>query len=276
MRIGIIAAALAAATLGFGQPAIAQSGDSVVAIVNGKELTRSVLEASYKALPDEYQRMPLESIYDPLLQRLVDGELLLQAAESQNIADDPDVQLAIKHARDEALRRAYLNREVEARASDENLRTAYEARRLEPGFSYEEVKARHILLDTEDEANEVIAALAEGADFAELAVERSTGPSGPSGGDLGYFQRGAMVAEFSAAAFSIEPGSYGENAVETQFGWHVILVEDKRVVEPSFEETEASLREELANKAVTQLLEEARAGAEIKRFDLDGTERPAE
>jgi len=272
-------AATLAATSAFGLMAAAQDAenDTVVAVVNGKQLTRGDLEASYAVLPEQYRQMPLESVYDPLLQRLVDGELLLQAAETAHLEEDKDIQAALQRARDDVLRQSYLERAIDEKVTDEKLQEAYEAKKAEPDFAKDEVKARHILLKTEDEAKEIIKELDGGADFAELAKEKSTGPSGPNGGDLGYFERGAMVPEFGEAAFAMEPGSYSKVPVETQFGWHVILVEDKRQNVPTFEETEPQLRQELASQAVGEVLEDVRKGAEVTRFNIDGSEQaPAE
>jgi peptidyl-prolyl cis-trans isomerase C len=125
----------------------------------------------------------------------------------------------------------------------------------------------------------VIEELQGGADFATLAQERSTGPSAPSGGDLGYFQRGQMVPEFAEAAFALEPGEVTPEPVQTQFGWHVIMVLDRRTAEPSFADSEPQLRQELARDIVTTLVTGLHEGAEIERFNLDGTpmeEPPAE
>jgi len=118
--------------------------------------------------------------------------------------------------------------------------------------------------------------LAGGADFAELAKERSTGPSGPNGGDLGYFRESQMVPEFAEAAFAMEVGTSSETPVQTQFGWHVILVEDRRSVEPSFEDSEPQLRQDVAREIVTSMVDDLREGAEIERFNLDGSPMPEE
>ena len=278
MRNAAFVAALVAATSLCGLSAAAQDadGDAVVAIVNGEELTRADLVASYEALPEQYRQMPVEAVYEPLLQRLVDGELLLQRAEKESIGDEEEVAEAVRRAQEDVLRQAYLARAIDAKVTDEALQAAYEARKGMPGFATEEVKARHILVETEEEAREIIVKLEEGADFAELAKEHSTGPSGPDGGDLGYFERGAMVPEFGDAAFAMEPGTHTADPVKTDFGWHVILVEDKRTTEPTFEELEPQLRQELAAQSVTEVLEDIRDGADITCFNIDGSEQAVE
>src|SRR6185437_5838990 len=141
----------------------------------------------------------------------------------------------------------------------------------------EEVKARHILLPTEAAAKEVIAQLDKGADFAALAKEKSTDPSKETGGELGYFTRDdGMVPEFADAAFKLKKGEYTKTPVHTQFGWHVIEVEDRREVKPpSFEESKPQLKEEAARAAVGSKLKELRGKAKIETFALDGSPLPA-
>jgi peptidyl-prolyl cis-trans isomerase C len=147
----------------------------------------------------------------------------------------------------------------------------------QPGFAYEEVHARHILVGSEAEARDIIKQLDAGADFAELAKAKSTDPSAKTnGGDLGYFRRDAMVPEFAEAAFTIKPGTIDQEPVKTQFGWHVIKVEDRRQTVPPFAEKEPELREQVAREIVTALVASARSGAKIERFNLDGTPKPAQ
>lgn len=154
--------------------------------------------------------------------------------------------------------------------TDEALRAAYEARKAEPDFAREEVKSRHILVEDGATAAELISELEDGADFAQLAAEHSTGPSGEAGGDLGWFTRDQMVAPFADAAFALEPGEVSAEPVETRFGWHVIKAEDRRTTVPTFEESRAELEQELGREAVTALLDELRSEAEIERFDDEG------
>ena len=136
----------------------------------------------------------------------------------------------------------------------------------------EEIHARHILVETEEEAKEVVAALEGGADFAELAKENSTGPSGPQGGDLGWFTAEQMVPEFSKVAYETPVGEFSQ-PVKTQFGWHVIEVEEKREQPaPSFEEVEGEIREALAREAQRNVILEVREGADIKRIEPEKSE----
>jgi peptidyl-prolyl cis-trans isomerase C len=268
-----------AALIALPHAAIAQSenpSEIVVATVNGEEIYLSELQAQYASLPDQYRQVPMAMMFDQLISLSVDNRLLTNEAESAGIEDDEDVQKVLAAARAQVLREAFLNKMITDRVTEEALQARYEEKKADPTFSYEEVRARHILVEDEETANDVIGELDGGADFGELAQERSTGPSGPNGGDLGYFQKGQMVPPFAEAAFTIEPGSYGSEPVETQFGWHVILVEDKRMTTPSFEETEQSLREELTREIVTAELDALREEATVERFDMEGNPIEAE
>jgi peptidyl-prolyl cis-trans isomerase C len=244
----------------------------VVARVNGQEVHRDELQAAYQQLPEQYRQMPIEMLYEPLLQRVIDGKLLSAEAEKENLAAQPAVQAAIARAREAVLRDRYLQQAIDEGTTEPALRKAYEEAKQTPGFAVEEVKASHILLESEDQAKAVIVELDQGADFKELAKSRSKDPSAQqNAGDLGYFRREAMVPEFAAAAFAMEPGTYSKTPTQSQFGWHVILVEDKRTTEPTFEQAEPQLREDVARKIVTALLEDVRKDATIERFNLDGS-----
>ena len=274
-RLLLAATALAAAT--FAAPAGAQTEDPVVAIVNGTQIKRSDLEAAQRQLPEQYRQMPLEMLYDPLLDRVIDSQLLLAKAKEQKLGDDPKVQEEIARARDSVLRDSLVQQAIDKGSTKEKLDAAYNALRTQPGFAFEEVHARHILLGSEEEAREVIKQLQNGADFATLAKEKSTDPSAASnGGDLGFFRREAMVPEFAEAAFSIEPGTIGKDPVKSQFGWHVIKVEERRQTVPTFEEKEPELREQVAREIVNNLVAEVRDGAKIERFNPDGSPKTTE
>ncbi len=262
--IGLFVLAASATTLN-------AQDSSVLATVNGQEITQADLENAYRSLPPQYQQVPLGQIQSQLLDQMIDQQLLLELARERGLQDDDEVQSAMARAQDDVLRQAVLEDEVMKATSDDALQSAFEERKasIEPE---DEVHARHILVENEEDARAIIEELDGGADFETLAKEKSTGPSGPSGGDLGYFKKGAMVPEFAEAAFSMEPGEYSSEPVQTQFGWHIIRGEDKRAAEIAFEEVAPELREELARDAVTQLLEETRANAEIVRSDETATE----
>ena len=261
--MGISAAAMAAP---------APAGDPVVAVVNGGQIHKSDLEAAQQHLPEQYRQMPLENIYDPLLERMVDAQLLVAEAKKDDIAKDPAVQAQIEAARDDVLRQGLVESAVDKAATPEKLKAAYEAMKSQPGFAVEEVHAQHILVPTEDGAKAIIKQLQDGAGFAALAKEKSTDPSAKSNaGDLGFFRREMMVPAFSDAAFNTKPGTIDPQPVKTQFGWHVIKVDDRRVSKPTFDEKKDEIRQTLARQAVEQLVADARKGAKVQLFNIDGS-----
>jgi peptidyl-prolyl cis-trans isomerase C len=272
----LVLATMALAVLALAGHARAETADPVLAVVNGAQIRKSDLEAAYQQLPEQYRQMPLEQIYDPLLDRVIDSRLLLARAEKEKLADDPKVQDEIQRARDNVLRDSLVQRAVDQGSTKEKIQAAYDSMKSQPGFAYEEVHARHVLVANEAEAREVLKQLEGGADFATVAKEKSTDPSAQTnGGDLGYFRREAMVPEFADAAFTIQPGTVGKDPVKTQFGWHVIKVEDRRQTVPSLEEKEPEIREQLAREIVNGLLTDVRGAAKIERFNLDGTPKAA-
>jgi peptidyl-prolyl cis-trans isomerase C len=272
---GTTLVALGIGVLALSLPVQAQEAapeDPVVAIVDGTEVHRSDVEAVARALPEQFRQVPLPQIYGMLLDRAIDFRLLANAAEEQDLAADPDVQAALAKARADVLRDVYIRGKIEEGTTDARLRERYDALKDDEGFAEEEVHARHILVGSEDEAKKIIADLEGGADFAALAGEHSVDPSArTNGGDLGFFRRGQMVPEFAEAAFALEPGKRTTEPVQTQFGWHVIEVVERRTGTPSFEETEPRLRQEVAREIVTALVADLRDGAEIERFNLDGS-----
>ena len=250
----------------------APSEDPVVAVVDGTDVRRSEVEAIARSLPEQYRQVPLPQIYGMLLDRAIDFRLLSNAAEDQDLADDPDVQAALAQARAGVLRDAYVRQRIEAETTDDRLRARYEEIKDDEEFSQEEVHARHILVGSEAEAAEVITELEGGADFENLARERSVDPSARSNsGDLGFFRREQMVPEFAEAAFALQPGEHTKEPVQSQFGWHVIEVLERREGTPTFEETAPRLRQEMAREVVLALVADLRADAEIQRFNLDGS-----
>jgi peptidyl-prolyl cis-trans isomerase C len=245
--------------------------DPVVATVDGAPVHRAEVEAAARSLPDQMRQMPMQMLYGVLLDRVIDFRLLANEAERQKVGDDPAVGPALAQARAAVLREFLVQREIEEGLTEEKLRARYEEKKAEEGFVREEVHARHILVPTEDEAKAVIEELQGGADFAEVAEQRSTGPSGPAGGDLGFISREQVVPEFADAAFALNAGETSQAPVQTQFGWHVIDVVERRNVEPTYDETAPQLRQELAREIVTALVEDLRGDAEIERFNMDGS-----
>jgi len=242
--------------------AIAEEGD-VVAIVNGQNIYESDLLAFIQNLPPQLQSQ-VQMLMPQILDQLVNNALTTEAGRAAGLADDAEVQRRVAKIEDLIVGQTYLQRAIDERVTDEKREAAYQ-KFLEENPPKRELRARHILVATEEEAKEVIVALDGGADFATLAKERSTGPSGPNGGELPPFQIGQMVPEFSDAAFAMEVGSYSKEPVQTQFGFHVILLEDSSMTEPPAKsEVEQQLDEQLGQVAVSEIQEELREGAAVE------------
>ena len=245
---------------------------TVVAKVGDHEVLYSDISDVYVRLPAQYRQRSIDALFPQLLERLIDARLLGQAALDAGIDSRPDVQRRIKSAIDDVVAQVFLTEKVENAITDDMLEAKYKEVVAQSAGTGGEVKARHILLATEAAAKEVIAALAAGADFAALAQEKSTGPSKTQGGDLGWFNAEQMVPEFSQAAFALEPGSVTPTPVQTQFGWHVIKVEDKRTNTPtSFVQMRNQLSQQLTQEIVGAYLDGLRKGVSVERFNIDGS-----
>ena len=273
----LVAAALVLA-LGSQDPARAQTaaadapGDQVVGIVDGDEIRKFEVEMLYQGLPQQFRQLPRQVLYAQLLDRLVQRKLAARAARQAGLNDDVEVKRRMAFLGEAVLQERFLLLRIRATLTDARLRAAYE--KMTAGLSAgEEVRASHILMKTEEAAKAVIAELAAGADFAATAKARSTGPSASNGGDLGFFGKDQMVKEFAAAAFALETGAITQAPVKTQFGWHVIKLEERRqAAPPSFEESLDKLRNAEARLVVDELNKTLRENADIKLFNPDGSD----
>ncbi|MEO9902291.1 MULTISPECIES: peptidylprolyl isomerase [Alphaproteobacteria] len=250
---------------------------TVVATVGGEPIYLSEVLQQIQQLPQQYQQAPMEQIYPPMLDRAIDTRLIAKAAREAGIQDRDEVKVRVKRAEADIISEVYMTDIVKDAVDEDTLRKRYEETIKGGADAGEEVKARHILVASEDDAKAIIEELKQGADFAELAAEKSTGPSGSSGGDLGYFTADAMVPAFSEAAFAMKAGEFTEVPVQTQFGWHVIKVEDRRALQPpSFEQVQPQLAQDLTREILTKAVEALRSGVDIERFGPDGSKLPAQ
>jgi peptidyl-prolyl cis-trans isomerase C len=265
------AVALGALSLSAQTTPPAPGDDPVVARVNGSELHRSDVLAAHRQLPPPYSQYPVEQIYPQLLEQMVSSILFADAGRKAKLGDDPDVKKRTARAEDRIIGDVYISRAVEAGMTDAKLHEQYDKFvKAQPGN--EEVSARHILVASEDEAKAIIVDLGKGADFATLAKQKSTDPAKDTGGDLGFFTRDQMVPEFADVAFKLGKGEYTKTPVHTEFGWHVIKVDDRRTAAPpSFEESKDELSNTLAREIVTAKVKALKDGAKVETFALDGS-----
>ena len=195
---------------------------------------------------------------------MITQELLVQEAEKQKLAEDPEVALQLDLVNRNLLATAAVRKKLdEYQPSDEDIQKEYET--VAKAMQQTEYKASHILVDSEEEAAELIQKLDEGADFAELAKERSKDSSASQGGDLGWFTTDIMVKPFGDAVASQEKGAHSKAPVQTQFGWHVIKVEDTRQgIPPSLDQLRPQLSQSLRGRVIQDYLKALRDKAEIE------------
>ncbi|MEL7252617.1 MAG: peptidylprolyl isomerase [Pseudomonadota bacterium] len=261
--MGATAAIVLSATMGLAQDGDGPTADQVLATVNGVEITLGHVIATRANLPPEYGQLPPALLFQGILDQLVQQTLLGQSFEgelsSRSIITLENEERAINAG--EAIS-AFLARDVD----EATLRAAYDEQypEVEDELEY---RASHILVETEDEAKDLISELEGGAVFSALAQERSTGPSASVGGDLGWFGDGDMVAPFFEAVVALEPGDVSP-PVKTDFGWHVITLAETRAVErPAFEDVRDALVDGLQQSKLEAHIEELSQGAEIDRPD---------
>lgn len=258
-----VATALLSASLVAPLSALAQDRIAV-ATLDGDAIWLDEIMAVAETLPPEYQQQGIAGIYDQLVDEVANSRLAAVAARNAGLDADADVAEAMRLAANRVLAEAYITREVGKEITDEAIQNAYDIFVADTG-SRETVTASHILVETEEEAIAIIGQLNDGADFAELAREKSTGPSGPNGGSLGTFGRGQMVPGFETAAFEMPAGSYSANPVQTQFGWHIIQVSEKGIEEaPSLDQMRDQLAANLSRQSFSRIVETLRVGTSIE------------
>jgi peptidyl-prolyl cis-trans isomerase C len=264
-----------AACLAFTLPAFAQN-DPVVAKVNGKEIRQSDLAAAEEDLGAQAAQLPPDAKREYLISYLTDAMLVAKAAEDKKIADDPEFKRKLETARSKILMEVFLTQEAKRAATDAEMRKVYDEA-IKQVASEEEVSARHILVETEDDAKKIVADLKKGGDFAAIAKEKSKDPgSKDNGGDLGFFTKDQMVPEFAEVAYKLDKGQLSD-PVKTQFGWHIIKVEDKRKKPaPTFEQVKDQVETFVVRKAQAELIQKLRADAKVEKFDKDGKPVPTE
>ncbi|CAK0745495.1 peptidyl-prolyl cis-trans isomerase C [uncultured Gammaproteobacteria bacterium] len=270
-RLALMVAVLAGLATGTSAetkpPVVPAGADPVVARVNGEEIHRSDVTRAVSALPAQVRQMPVEMLHPAMVEQLINARLILVAAGREKLADDADVKERLKRAEERIVQEVFLTRAVQKQVTPEVLQQRYQ-QHLKENPAQEEVRASHILVATEAEAKALIEQLKKGADFSKLARDKSNDKAAAAqGGDLGYFTRDAMVQPFAEAAFAMAVGKVSDTPVKTQFGWHVIKVEDHRQAKPpSFDEIKAELEGEFSQEVIAGVIEKLRGEAKIEQF----------
>lgn len=255
------------AALMISTPALAQEpdADTVITTVGGAEITLGQMIVLGTQLPAQYQQLPDDVLYNAILEQLVRQTALAQTVEGKL---SYEAQLALENQRRSFLANEALALAMDDIVTEEALQAAYDAQYadLEPESEF---NASHILVESEEEAQAIKAELEGGADFAELAKEKSTGPSGPSGGSLGWFGAGQMVKPFEDAVLALEVGAISD-PVQTQFGWHIVTLNEKREKPlPTLDEVRGELTQQVREDAVEGIIERVMAETEVQNGEVD-------
>ena len=277
----VLAAALLAVAFA-GAPAVApvfaedetkaqQAEDPVIAVVNGEKITRGEVEAELARLPAQYRSYPPNVLFDLLVSSLIDTKIVAAKAREEGLHNDEEVKARMRQIESQLLEREFMTRRLSDAITEERLQEQYKVY-LKENPPKEEMHGRHILVETEQQAKEVIARIDKGEDFEELAKTLSKGPSRRNGGDLGFFTRQQMVPAFAEAAFALKQGTITREPVKTQFGWHVIQSVEMRTSEPpEFEAVRGELQSQLSQQIGGEIMDGLRKGAEIVRYNPDGS-----
>lgn len=277
-RIAAAAALVLAASAWAAAPSRAQ--DTVLATIAGQPITESDLQLAIEELDQQFAQLPEDQKRAAALTALIEIKLLAAESEKAGVADRDDFRRRMEFLRLRSLHIAFVEDQVAATITDEAVRARYD-QEIAAQPPVNEVRASHILVDSEEKAREIIAQLDAGADFAELARANSSDGSAQGGGDLGFFGPGRMVPEFETAAFALEVGQHTKEPVRSQFGWHIIIVTDKRPqTPPAFEQVAAQLRSLMLREKYLEQVEAVRAASQVEIVDpalkalLEGSGQP--
>ncbi|MCL2469811.1 MAG: peptidylprolyl isomerase [Alphaproteobacteria bacterium] len=246
--------------------------DLVVATVNGTKIMRSEVVRELQSMGPQAMQIPPEIIYPKLLERAIVTKLLSAKGYDDKLQNDPEVKARLKDVESQLVADAYVRKTIRPKITDAKVKARYDelVAKFKPE---EEIRARHILVATEAEAKDIIKQIKGGADIAKLAAEKSKDSgSAKQGGDLGFFTKQAMVKPFADAAFAMKKGEVSTAPVKTDFGWHVIKVEERRKSPPpALDEVKEQITNQVGQEMANQMIEEMEAKAKIERFNIDGT-----
>lgn len=260
-------AALVLAGIAYSAPSWA-APETVVATINGHDITESEIGFAEAEIGSELTGVPNENRRRVLVEYLIEAHLMADAAEKADLAKGDAFEQRMKYYRLRALRDAYFEKKIRDAVPESEAKSVYEER-VKSIPPQEEVRARHILVKTEEEAKNIAKELNAGGDFAKLATKHSLDRAGQGGGDLGYFSRGQMVKPFEDAAFSLEKEKISA-PVKTEFGWHILKVEDKRKRQPpTFDEVKDQITASLIQTKLQSVVRALRESGKVEFIDAE-------
>ena len=234
---------------------------NVVALIGTEEISLDEVKAFVAEVP-QLAEVPFEQVYPNILEMMINDKVIANGANRYGIQKDPQIKRMIKAAGDQIIAQAYMSKRLESALTEEDLKEAYdeEVKNFKPE---EEIHARHILVPTEKQAQDILIQLKAGADFGLLADQKSIDKNAPQG-DLGYFTREMMIPEFADAVFSMKKGQMS-GPIQTVYGWHIIQVEDRRPTQPpAFEQVKDQMQHLAMEKKIPQILEQEREFQKVK------------
>ncbi len=257
---------LLVSTMALSSGAFAQEA-KVLAKIGDRTITSGDLDQAMGDMAQQFQSFPEAERRARALDSLIDINVLAIQAEKEGFQNQADIKRRIELLRARTLHNGYFQKKIQPNITEELMKERFEqeSAKITP---QQEVSARHILVKTEEEAKAIIKDLEAGKDFIELAKEKSTGPSGPNGGDLGFFGPGRMVPEFEQAAFKLEKGAFSKEPVKTQFGFHIIRVDEKRdQPKPTYEQSKQQIRQLMLTEAYGKAIEQSRTEVGVELLD---------
>ncbi len=248
-----------------------KKGNPVVASVDGKDITRVDVFRYIKMMPANVQQLPPQAVYPLALEQVINTRLVQNKADDSGLENDPEVQQQLEMAKQQIVRSIYVQRAVDKEISESDLKKEYDDK-IGKLPDQQEIKASHILVGDKVTAEQMIAKLNAGQDFSKLAAENSNDPGNKNnGGDLGWFSKDAMVPDFADPVFKMKKGEVSQAPIETQFGWHVVKVEDIRSKEkPKFEDVKPQIQVELRRQKLEKMLDDWKSASKIEKFDING------
>lgn len=273
MKVSLLHSISLVAVLAIATPV--HAADPVVADINGHKITYSQVMAAKADLPKKYQSKSDDELFTALVEQAVDSYLIEKAATAADVGNKPEVKKALEKAKESILVQAYLLEKIKDKVTDAKVKAKYEE--VVKNYPKEdEIHLRHILVDKKEIAQSVIKALKNGTDFKKLAQSKSKDGTAKEGGDLGFFRKSELPQELADAAFALKPGAYSEEPVKTDFGWHVLMVEQIRpATPPKLDDIQNELKAYLTQEEIAAVVKSLRSEAKVALFDKNGKPLPA-